>query len=496
MIEVGQTVGNYRITAKLGEGGMGVVFRAEHPVIARRAALKAIHPQFALSPEVISRFVNEAKAISQIGHEHIVDVTDFGRTADGDFYFIMEHLSGETLHEAIQRGGAMAPGRALWIAAQIADALDASHARGVVHRDLKPENVFLVEGGGRRDFVKVLDFGLAKLTGGDAAAEEARSGMVMGTPQYMAPEQCEGRTEIDGRADVYALGVLLYEMLTGALPFRGERSGDILVKQVTMRPPSARALVPGLPEALDAIIERALAKDPGRRFPSMAAFRAALLDGAHGVGAAFEVAHGGAMRGRTPSGPRAGGALGPDAARARARTTFGEGVGAFRSDPGVELRPARERGRAWLAGATAAAALVAVLAARRGPTPVAHEPQGAAVAPAPALVRVTFGSDPAGAEVLAPDGRTLGSTPLTIEVPASDVAARYVLSKPGYLPKTASLIPNVSSPVFLTLEAVPANDPPEARPHPRARVGRGRRPAPPLLPAPPYEDDVLAPDFR
>ncbi|HVU51032.1 MAG TPA: serine/threonine-protein kinase, partial [Polyangia bacterium] len=279
MIDLGQTVGNYRVTAKLGEGGMGVVFRAEHPVIARRAALKAIHPELAVTPEVVARFVNEAKLISEIGHENIVDVTDFGRTDEGDFYIIMEYLSGQSLAEAIHRGGAMEPARALAIAAQIADALDASHARGVIHRDLKPENVFLVQRGAVRDFVKVLDFGLAKLTGGDAAAaQKTQSSLIMGTPYYLAPEQCEGRSELDGRADVYALGCILFELLTGMVPFGGESSGDVLVKQVTMPPPAARALVAGLPEALDAILQRALAKEPAERFPTMAAFRAALLD--------------------------------------------------------------------------------------------------------------------------------------------------------------------------------------------------------------------------
>src|SRR5262249_47875058 len=162
------------------EGGMGVVFRAEHPVIARRAALKAIHPEFALSPEVVGRFVNEARVISEIGHEHIVDVTDFGRTPEGDFYFIMELLAGEALSDEIGRAAPFAPERALAIAAQIADALGASHAHGVVHRDLKPENVFLVARGGTRDFVKVLDFGLAKLVDGDAAsARRTNAGMIM-----------------------------------------------------------------------------------------------------------------------------------------------------------------------------------------------------------------------------------------------------------------------------------------------------------------------------
>jgi serine/threonine-protein kinase len=491
MIEVGHTVGNYRITAKLGEGGMGVVFLGEHPVIGRRAALKAIHPEFGLNPEVISRFVNEAKAISQIGHEHIVDVTDFGRTTEGDFYFIMEHLQGQTLAEATQRGGAMPPARALDIAAQIADALGASHAHGVVHRDLKPENVFLIARGGTRDFVKVLDFGLAKLATEEGATKEPRAAMIMGTPYFMAPEQCEGRTDVDGRVDVYALGVILFEMLTGFLPFGGETSREILVKQVTMRPPAARRHVPGLPHELDAIIERALAKDPADRFPTMEEFRAALL------GAAAQLAlskHPSSARSlvRSDEGPGA-------ARRGRARTTFGEGAGAFASTPGVELTPARDRGRLWLAGAGVAAALVVLFAGRGATSPTVVAARSVVVAPSAPPVRLTFGSDPPGAEIVAEDGHTVGTTPTTIERPASDAPVRYVLRKGGRLPKTISLIPNVSSPLFLTLDPAPTSDPPGERVamRPRPRPAPSRRAAsPPRLPAPPYEDEVLAPGFR
>jgi serine/threonine-protein kinase len=494
MIGIGQTVGNYRLTAKLGEGGMGVVFRAEHPVIARRAALKAIHPDVALSPEVISRFVNEAKVISQIGHENIVDVTDFGRTPEGEFYFIMEYLSGESLAEAIHRGGAMPPARALAIAAQIAGALDASHARGVIHRDLKPENVFLVPRAGTRDFVKVLDFGLAKLTSGDAeSARPEHGGTIMGTPYYMAPEQCEGRSEIDGRADVYALGCILFELLTGMVPFGGESSGEILVKQVTMRPPAARGLVGGLPEALDAILHRALAKDPADRFPSMAAFRAAMLDPVGTAGAAPEAVLDDLSERVRSAQPRPRGEMAPGGPRPPGtRTTFREGMGAIATDPGVTPGPTRH-GRAWLLAAGAAAALVAFAAARTTPAPPAAR---AASAPATATIRLTLGSDPSGAEIVGADGRSAGRTPLSIDVPSSDVAVRYVLHKAGFLPKTVSLIPNVPSPVFVTLEGTPASDPPvapaRARRAPRAATG----PRPPSLPAPPYEDDVLAPGFR
>src|SRR6266436_3003537 len=163
MIEVGQTVGNYRVLERIAQGGVGDVYLAEHPVIGRKVALKVIHPQHARNVDVVARFVNEASALSRIGHEHIVEVTDFGRTPAGDFYFIMEYLEGRSLADVVVAEAPFAPARALELAAQIADALAASHAQGVIHRDLKPENVFLVTRGRDPEFVKVLDFGLAKL---------------------------------------------------------------------------------------------------------------------------------------------------------------------------------------------------------------------------------------------------------------------------------------------------------------------------------------------
>ncbi|HVU49669.1 MAG TPA: serine/threonine-protein kinase, partial [Polyangia bacterium] len=280
MIELGETVGNYRVTAKLGEGGMGAVYLAEHPVIGRKAALKVIHPRHARNAEVVARFVNEATAIARIGHEHIVEVTDFGRTSAGDLYFVMEYLEGRTLAALLATDAPLPPARALAIAAQIADALAASHERGVVHRDVKPDNVFLVRRGEDASYVKVLDFGLAKLARDDAALPGSRPGIVMGTPHYMSPEQCRGERDIDARADVYALGVVLFQMLTGALPFAGGASNEVLLKQVRTRAPSARALVPTLSAALDEAIARALAKERAARFETMAAFRDALLDAA------------------------------------------------------------------------------------------------------------------------------------------------------------------------------------------------------------------------
>jgi serine/threonine-protein kinase len=277
MVDVGERVGNYRVVAKLGEGSMGAVYLAEHPVIGRRAALKVIHERHVRNPEVVTRFVNEARAINEIGHEHIVEVTDFGRTARGDFYFIMEYLDGETLADWIRRLAPIEPTRALRVAAQIADALAASHAHQIVHRDLKPDNIFLMPRGDAVDFVKVLDFGLAKLLRGHRDVSSTRSGMIMGTPHYMAPEQCDGSASLDARADVYALGCVLFEMLTGEVPFPGEGAGEVIHAHLTKSAPAPSRLVPGLPPAIDALVARALAKPREERFSSMLELRAALL---------------------------------------------------------------------------------------------------------------------------------------------------------------------------------------------------------------------------
>jgi serine/threonine-protein kinase len=494
MIDIGQVVGNYKVTSKLGEGGMGVVYLAEHPVIGRRAALKAIHPQFSGNGEVVTRFINEARSISQIGHDHIVDVTDFGRTDAGDFYLIMEYLAGETLSDRLALEAPFAPVRALQIAAQIADAIAASHSRGVIHRDLKPENVILIDRRGTRDFVKVLDFGLAKLAGDGAEARAAQNGMIMGTPYYMAPEQCQARGLIDERTDIYALGVILFEMLTGRVPFGGDSSREVLRKQVSMRAPTVRSYRPDLPEVLDVLLGRALAKKPSERFPSMSAFREALL---------FPMKHAGAApvvsalddlsdRGRTSpktlirgSGSRGG------------RSTLGGGAGEIirQAQTVVDLVPARSRRGAWLAVVAAAVAgasiVVGVVRSRPSVATASVIYDSTTPTPPPELVRVTFASDPHGVTVVDGAGRTLGTTPLSIEVPKGDLPVEYKLRREGFAEKTMSLIPNISTPVFAVMQAEPAPkvvaptvEPDSAAPtaepdkeEPKPQRARGRRSA-------------------
>jgi serine/threonine-protein kinase len=277
----------YRVLSLIGEGGMGRVYAAEHTEIGKRVALKILHPVYGRMPEVVERFRREARAASRIGHPNIVDVTDSGTTSDGSVFFVMEYLEGVELAEVIDREGALPVQRAVNITSQLCRALSAAHAVGIIHRDLKPENVFLVSRDGTSDFVKVLDFGIAK----SAELEETRAerltspGMAMGTPEYMAPEQAAGKGA-DARSDIYSVGAILYEMLTGTAPFDGENFMEILTKKATQdaRPP--RELRPDLSEEVESLVVRTLSRDPERRPQTMESLEYELTKCLAGRGAA------------------------------------------------------------------------------------------------------------------------------------------------------------------------------------------------------------------
>jgi len=279
---IGLTIGNYEIKQKLGEGGMGSVYLAEHPLIGKKVALKVLHAEFASNRDVVSRFFTEAKSVNDIQHPNIVDIVDYGEIVQDDggdmVYFIMEFLAGEALTDLIRREAPLAPERSLAICIQIADALSASHGHNIVHRDLKPDNVILIQRGRQNDFVKVLDFGIAKLTGDQPGSRRTRTGIVMGTPAYMSPEQCEGRGNVDHRTDIYALGILLYEMITGRVPFLGEGYGEVLVQHLTQTPARPTTIRGLIPPHVEAICMKALEKKPESRYPSMEEFMKALAD--------------------------------------------------------------------------------------------------------------------------------------------------------------------------------------------------------------------------
>lgn len=256
---------------------MGAVYLAEHQRIGKKVAVKVIHGELASDREIVTRFFNEARAVTQIGHEHIVEVHDFGQTGSGEYYFVMEYLSGDTLAATLARSAVLGVRRCLHISAQIASALSAAHACATLHRDLKPDNIMLIQRHGDPDFVKVLDFGLAKVFTDSGQPITAR-GVVLGTPQYMSPEACESRPTIDHRADIYSLGVVIFQMTTGYLPFDSSSAGAVMVQQVTRLPPAPRALNPDIPPSVEQIILRCLAKAPDARFASMDGVRRALLE--------------------------------------------------------------------------------------------------------------------------------------------------------------------------------------------------------------------------
>jgi serine/threonine-protein kinase len=286
---VGTVVGGrYFVRRLCGEGGMGRVYEAEHTDIGKRVALKILHPAYSQTPDLVERLRREARAASKISHPNVVDVTDSGTTPDGAFFFVMEYLEGIELGELIFKEGKLPLARALHIGSQICRALQAAHQANVIHRDLKPENVLILSRDGQKDFVKVLDFGIAK-SGTDGDEEDkgkdgkaprrlTHPGMTMGTPEYMAPEQAAGRPA-DPRSDIYAAGGLIYEMLAGKPPYEGKNFMEILHKKANTQPASLTTIRDDVTPALDALVLRTLAKDPAERPQSMEELGRLLLDG-------------------------------------------------------------------------------------------------------------------------------------------------------------------------------------------------------------------------
>ncbi|MBI5486672.1 MAG: protein kinase [Deltaproteobacteria bacterium] len=270
--------GKYRLTRRLGSGGVGTVYEAIHAVIGQKFAVKILKPEYATSPTLALRLVQEAKAASSIDHPSIIKVFDAGRTKDGLTFLVMELLVGHELSARIRNSPEpMSPDEAVDITSDVLDALVAAHKKGIIHRDLKPENVFLTRGPHGQRWIKLLDFGIAKIVDQRMAGPRlTHAGTVVGTPFYMAPEHARGARDLDVRVDVYAAGVMLFEMLTRRVPFDGQSYNEVLAKVLSEPFPRPRKFNPGIPEGLEAVMLRATAKDRDARFPTASAFLEAL----------------------------------------------------------------------------------------------------------------------------------------------------------------------------------------------------------------------------
>jgi serine/threonine-protein kinase len=455
---VGQVVGNYRIAGKIGEGGMGSVFLAEHMLIGRQAALKMLLRELCHNQELVQRFFNEARAATAVRHPGIVEIYDFGYHTDGSAYIVMEYLEGESLASRIRRARILPEIRAAALCRQVAGALGAAHAKGIVHRDLKPDNIFIVPDADIPDGerAKVLDFGVAKLAGEHSGAIKTRTGMIMGTPAYMAPEQCKGAGQVDARADLYALSCILFEMVCGRPPFIAEGAGEVMAQHI-YHPVPVPSSVAAVTPKLEQVILRGLAKEPEQRFASSAEFVAALQvavpSGSYPQGAASKttVAVPGWAPGREAPAPR---------------TTLSSATGA--SQP---LPLARARG-SWVLPVLAAVVLALVGGAAAlfasgsdgepataalepappEPAPPAPAPkpepepppqpapEPAPVPPKPARVSIEIASQPDGAEIYRlPQSVRIGKTPMTYTMDAVDGEVVFVLRKRGFRDETIAV---------------------------------------------------------
>ena len=362
-LPAGTLVNGYRVVRLLGEGGMGYVYEATHEVLRRRTAMKFLRPEFAAEPEVIARFTQEAQAVNLVQHEHIVNIYDIGDAADGSVYFVMEYLEGQDLSE-LQTGRGLELPLLLHIYAQVLRALVAAHGKQLVHRDLKPANVFITQREGNPYFVKLLDFGIAKLRDGTAKAV-TREGAVMGTPSYMSPEQIQGKA-VDHRSDLFTMGVMLYRAATGQAPFRGEGFGELAAAILGTEPRPIREVAPAanLPASLERVIQRAMRKKVEDRYQSAAEMlldlenvrREAGLE-AGALGAAVAGIAGVPVADMATRVPVAG-----------TRPSLGESLPVFQGVPEKLVTPAdaaapatRSRTGLYVAGGVAVAALAAVV---------------------------------------------------------------------------------------------------------------------------------------
>jgi serine/threonine-protein kinase len=490
----GQTFGNYQVVGLIGEGGFGEVYEAWNQFLQRRAAIKVLRKGMVEEPELVSRFLNEARAASAIQHPNIVEVLDAGVTPEGEPYILMELLEGDSLEKRLRKDGRMAVRVVQEIARQAGSALSAAHAAGIVHRDLKPENIFLVpDPASPMGFrVKVLDFGIAKVRPREnwGSTVKTKAGLLMGSPSYMSPEQCRDSSDVDLRSDIYSLAVMVYEMLAGVPPFGYQTAADMLVLKLTADP---APLLAAVPDYVEQAVMRALSKERDLRYDSVDYFVGVLLGtypaltsqgSAVFAGSACADPKGTAVLPAIGDGDRQ--APSPGAVSER---TIGAGLltgTAFKPNPSAttlsrttgESMPSSEglasnldlqsvRSRRWptfaVVGAVAAGiAVILFLRVGGSPSPIVAAQSAVSenvgrVGPGPApsaMVHVRIGSSPAGATVVdGKEGAVLGQTPLEKFYPQGDGAVGVVLRLAGYKDKsvTIGLHENSSTSVILEL---------------------------------------------
>jgi serine/threonine-protein kinase len=483
---IGSTLdGRYRILRVLGEGGMGIVYEAEHTLIERRVAVKVLREDFCQRSDVVERFRREAKSASRIGHPNIVDVLDFGETPTGASYFVMEMLQGEDLADVLARQGALSPERAVLIVYQCCHALSSAHDKGIVHRDLKPENIFLIEREGIPDFVKIVDFGVAKMSDLEFDMERAsghakltRTGMIFGTPEYMSPEQATGLPP-DHRVDIYALGITLYELLTGRVPFEGESFMSVLSKHASKQVPALRDVNPRvkISPQLEQAVFQALRKDRTQRFQQMREMALALQQTAEMPALPFRLSLPSPIPAPARSLPQGtSGLVPPPPAGFRAMSPLPQAPSGPVAWP--ELRSAAWARVRWASALVALVATAAfVYGARgRGGSGLPPAQLGSAQAPSaevvharstaseptarePAhaddgldLVTVRVSTQPAGARVrLAGGGEVCATTPCSFDVVRG--APISLLARRGGYQALATLNPTAATQLHLVLEA-------------------------------------------
>jgi serine/threonine protein kinase len=448
----GTMVGEYRVEGLVGEGGMGQVYGAVHPVIGKRAAIKVLLPEICRNQQMVERFVMEARAVNQIGHPNIVDVFAFGALPDGRQYMVMEWLRGMSLSDRLKRGIPTIP-ETCDILYAVAAALDAAHAAGIIHRDLKPHNVYLVEVRGSKPLVKLLDFGLVKLSDNDdPRMERTRAGALLGTPAYMSPEQALGKG-VDTRSDNYAFGVLAFEMLTGRLPFIEDTAMALLVAHMQQPPSLPSSAAPGIPPELDRLVLALLAKDPAAR-PT--------LTQAMQVLAYFRDTHHPSNAPTSPHGRPTIVAPHPSSG-VGVSTTMGQ-------SSGEQLLTARHEPKRGMLFALAAVGVLAVagvaialvLSSKDKPA-AAPEPPPVVQSPADAALAVT------------PDAGAIATTP------PIDAAVEVAATPDAAVPVVADTAKTEPKP--------PKNRPPKKPPPKRTDTGSATTPPPP--PPPPDDDDGL-----